>query len=419
MKIAYLIQFSPELRRPPFDGPANHVRDVFQEWVRQGHQVILLAGWDGQVWTTTDLINFNLLDDPTSREPAHWVERGIRRIQRELRLPYLAYFESRRFAKTCLPFINDCDVIFERMSWMGSGGVMASAMTGKPLVMEFNGDPLFDLDSKKISPQGLQRSVSIQIMQQVLRRSHAIIATGNGWRDNVIQQWKADPHKVTVIENGSALVDMLSRDQLHTFQPPTLNSSINIVFLGGFYAWHGVLIAILAFKRAIDAGIPARMTMIGSGPAWDEAQQTTQQLGLSGRVEFTGALAPEAFAPLLAQAEIGLSPYCGRKEYSGLKLFDYKAAGLAVIASGENGQPAVLEHQKTGWIVPPCEEEALADAMITLCKETELRRRLGQQARIEAEAIHSWDHTAREIIQIFDQLCALNAPEPRAEKGKR
>ncbi len=154
--------------------------------------------------------------------------------------------------------------------------------------------------------------------------------------------------------------------------------------------------------QATPALRKAHLTLIGSGS--ETAQQLAADLGLTPQVTFTGALNTEDYAPLLADADIGLAPYCGWPEYSGLKLFDYKAAGLAVIASGEDGRPATLSHAQTGWIVPPCDQTALADAMARLAADASLRRRLGRNARLEAEANHGWDATARRLDAIFAEL---------------
>jgi glycosyltransferase involved in cell wall biosynthesis len=84
-----------------------------------------------------------------------------------------------------------------------------------------------------------------------------------------------------------------------------------------------------------------------------------------------------------------------------LKLLDYKAAGLSIIASGQQGQPSTLRHGKTALIVPPCDESALAEAIVQLSGDQALRRRLGQQARIEAERNHDWRHTAENLDKLF------------------
>ncbi len=143
------------------------------------------------------------------------------------------------------------------------------------------------------------------------------------------------------------------------------------------------------------------LDLIGDGSARPEIERFIAEQRLEPYVTLHGFLRIEQAAPILGRSEIGLSPYCGRVEYSGLKLLDYKAAGLATIASGEGGEPAVLQHGRTGWIVPPCDVDRLAEALVTLCDDAPLRRCIGQAARAEAEAEHSWRHTA---VQLQDNL---------------
>jgi glycosyltransferase involved in cell wall biosynthesis len=149
------------------------------------------------------------------------------------------------------------------------------------------------------------------------------------------------------------------------------------------------------------------LDLIGAGDGLEETQSLTRELGLEGVVTFWGRLSAQDYSPILADADIGLSPYCGWQEFSGLKLFDYKAAGLASIASGKDNQPHTLTHGSTGWIVPPCDEEALADAIRYLTANSELRRQIGRAARLEAERMHTWTHTAEKIEEILERFVNL------------
>ena len=85
-------------------------------------------------------------------------------------------------------------------------------------------------------------------------------------------------------------------------------------------------------------------------------------------------------------------------------MLDYKAAGLVTLTSGENGQPDIIRHGETGWIVPPCDVNALAEAIVTLYHAPERRRAMGQAARLEAEKLHSWQHVAEELELLFNRL---------------
>jgi glycosyltransferase involved in cell wall biosynthesis len=404
MKIGYLLQVEEEIREPPYNGPANHIRQVVFEFQRQGHQVLVLARLQGKLWESEDLETFRpIVVNGIDSGPLHWIEKIIRRVQAVLKLPYFGFFESLRFALACRQELRSCDLFLERASWMRYGGALVSKWLRIPLVLEYNGDPLDDLQAKGIDPHGLQRVLSKFLMRSNLRSASHLVASGEGWKRNSIEKWGMGDDQVTTIENGTELVSLFKREQLRSFQAET-EPPIKVVYLGGFYPWHGVSILLPAFARGLKSGVKAELILIGSGIGEDEARQQGDSLGISDRVKFTGQLAIDEYGPILAGADIGVSPYCGWAEFSGLKLFDYKAAGLATIASGIDGNPLTLRHGITGWIVPPCDEDALADAICILYFDPELRVQMGRQARIEAEVLHSWEHTARQLEKVFDKV---------------
>ena len=92
------------------------------------------------------------------------MESAVRRVQYELRLPYAALFDSRRFANACTDELQGFDLLYERMSWVSYGGALASRRLDIPLVLENNGDHLADLEAKGIAPRGAQYRLSAALM---------------------------------------------------------------------------------------------------------------------------------------------------------------------------------------------------------------------------------------------------------------
>jgi glycosyltransferase involved in cell wall biosynthesis len=407
MKIGYLMQAGvPDIRQRPLSGPANHVWQVYKNLEALGHQLRLLAVLDGKIWISDDLKEFEPVSIPwLEHGPLRLFERVLRRVQFTLRLPYAAWFESARFAQACLQELPDCDVFYERMGWVGYGGIMAARRLKIPLVLEVNGDHLDEFESLGIGPRGGQRWLSTWLVRRAIRRTAHIVAAGDGWRDKFMHRWQTPPEKITTVENGTELVERLAQHELRAFQPVWTNDrSLTIVYLGGFYPWQGVGLLLEAFAQARQQmGRHARLLLIGSGPEAVELRNQADKLGLDEEVIFTGQVTMADIARYLAQADIGVSPYCGRDEFSGLKLLDYKAAGLAIIASGKEGQPAILENGRTALIVPPCGVTALSAALQRLAADADLRRCLGQNARAEAESQHSWRQTAVQIERILQQ----------------
>jgi glycosyltransferase involved in cell wall biosynthesis len=404
MKIGYLMQTSAApVRTQPNDGPSVHVRQVFRELKNLGHDVTLVANLENQTYKSNDLETYQPVSTPWLQQgPLRWLERLLRRVQSTLHLPYIGLFESVRFGILCVRLLPKCDLFYERMGWMGYGGMLAALWLGIPLLLEVNGDFQAEFGMLGVASHGIQQWLELRLMQFLVRHTAHVVTAGEGWRQSFIARWQIDPQRVTSVENGSEVVNLLERHQLRAFDPTTSpEESVTLVYLGGFHPWQGVQNLLLAFTGALCRGANLRLVLIGAGAQMATYEQMARDLCIDAQVTFTGRLRAQEYASYLAQADIGVSAYCGRTEYSGLKLFDYKAAGLAIIASGANGEPAVLEHGRTGWIVPPCDVNALLEAILLLSSNPELRKSLGQAARIDAENRHGWQHTTRELEKIF------------------
>jgi glycosyltransferase involved in cell wall biosynthesis len=417
MKIGYLMQAgAANMLVQPLSGPCNHVKHVCQELEALGHQVQILMNLDGQLWHSTDLEHYRPVNiTHMERGVLKLLQRMVRRTQSTLQLPYAALFDALWFAQACSQLLGDCDLFYERMGWMGYGGALAARRLKIPLVIEVNGDHLDEMQMLGVEPHGGQKWLSMHLMRWMTGQSAHVVTTGDGWRKRFVERWPVAPEAVSAIENGSELVTLLKREALRAFTDNTVNHTVNhtvnpinrdirLVYVGGFETWHGISVLLRALARARQQGAPVSLYLIGAGPEQRNIEQQIEALQLQQVVTLTGFVDIHQLADYLAQADVGLCPYCGRVEYSGLKLLDYKAAGLATIASGANGQPIVVRHGVTGLIVPPCDEEALCQAIVQLSADHALRRQMGQTARSEAEEQHSWRHTAQRLDTIFQQV---------------
>lgn len=396
----------PEVRQPPFDGPANHVRQVIMELKKLGHQVRLVARFNGKIFKSDDLEYYEpIIISRMDRGPIRQIERIVRRIQYEFQLPFFSFFDSLRFASACQQELADCDLLYERIGWVAYGGSIAARKLKISHVLEENGDHLSVMDTLGNAPQGVQRRLEESLMKRSIMKADHIVAGADLSKEYFIQQWGVNSDKVSTIYNGTELVEILQRGQLRSFNnAENPDQSTTVAYIGGFYPWHGVTILIRACAHAIQNGANLKLVLMGSGSGMEEAKQLVDDMDIANYVMFTGRLTVHEYAPFLAEADIGVSPYCGWFEYTGLKLLDYKAAGLPTIASGENGQPTMIQHEHNGWIVPPCDESALVDAILRLSTDVKLRKRMGRAARVEAEQNHGWNQTAKCLGQLFYEV---------------
>jgi glycosyltransferase involved in cell wall biosynthesis len=163
------------------------------------------------------------------------------------------------------------------------------------------------------------------------------------------------------------------------------------VFAGSLRPWHGTDTIAEAWDLMGEAAPP--LTVIGDGPG-------RSRLEAAG-AHVTGQLAPDAARSALACASIGLAPYTadGPAYFSPLKLFDYLAAGLAVVAGRLPGVADVVD-DRSAVLIAPGDAGALARAVTAITADDSRRAALGAAGRAQVLADHTWPLRAEQVLAL-------------------
>jgi colanic acid/amylovoran biosynthesis glycosyltransferase len=153
---------------------------------------------------------------------------------------------------------------------------------------------------------------------------------------------------------------------------------------------HGVLLEAIA--RLAESGESVTATFVGDGPRRAALEQLARQLGIADRVSFAGRVGQDDIGRYYEDADV----FCLPSFSEGLPvvLLEAMAAGLPVVASRIAGIPELIEHGRSGLLVPPGRADLLADALGTLLVDpgrradlaAEARRRVGSEFDVDASA---------------------------------
>jgi len=80
------------------------------------------------------------------------------------------------------------------------------------------------------------------------------------------------------------------------------------------------------------------------------------------------------------------------------------AMSKPVIASQNGQMPEIIQHGHNGILVEPENPKQVAEAILELAKNPNLRKRLGQAARKTVETRHTWEHNAEKVIDLFERF---------------
>ena len=141
---------------------------------------------------------------------------------------------------------------------------------------------------------------------------------------------------------------------------------------------HAVLLDAVARLRT-----PARLLVVGDGPERDALHAQAEALGITGSVEFTGAVGHDRVAELVREADVFCLPTFAEGVPTVVQ--EAMAAELPVVTTAVFGIPELVEDGHEGLLVPPARADRLADALSRLLEDPGLRRRLGEQARLRVQ----------------------------------
>lgn len=140
--------------------------------------------------------------------------------------------------------------------------------------------------------------------------------------------------------------------------------------------------------------------VVGEGPDREPLEHLQQRLGLSERVRFTGYL-PD-LSPAWAACDLAVVP--SRREGLGLFALEALAASKPVVASRVGGLPEVVRHGETGWLVPPEDPQALAEALGDALRYRGQWGDMGRLGRADVQARFSWRRTAEQLYEVYRRL---------------
>lgn len=178
-----------------------------------------------------------------------------------------------------------------------------------------------------------------------------------------------------------------------------LDGRFVVGWVGSFRAFH-------AIEQAVEAAatVPgAALLLVGDGPERSRIERLANDLGVPAT--FTGTVPHHDLPAHLAAMDVGvvLAPHAAPFHYSPLKLAEYMAAGLPVVAPAVGQLTERLTDGVDALLVPPHDPQALGEALRRLRDDPEERARLGKAARAAAEDRWSWDHQVRRVVDALDR----------------
>ena len=361
------------------DGQSVHVEELVHAFRAAGHEVLVVgpsfyehSGFGGE-----------------SRRVARLrrLLPGVLGEFAELAYNVPAYLRLRRAWREFRP-----DFVYERCNLLFLAGALLARWQGAVLFLEVN-SPL----AQERSRFGGLRLVRLAFaLERFTWRAATRVLLVTGVLRDVIAEAGVPREHITVVPNG------IVPERFPLPGPRPADGPVMLGFVGFIRAWHGLDTVVAGMARQSD-GPPVSLTVVGDGPAREDLEAQAAALSIAGRVRFTGLVPHEQVPGLVGGFDIALQPKV-TPYASPLKIFDYMAAGCAIVAPDQPNIREILRHEETALLFDPDDAGAMWQAIHRLTQDTALRQRLGEAARAELERQdYTWRGNAGRIAGWAEQ----------------
>jgi glycosyltransferase involved in cell wall biosynthesis len=380
-------------------GSVTHAHGVIRALRREGVAV--------EAFTTSSAIADTARKEP--EPPCEWHLVHTPRAAKAI-VASAAAASDAALTLAALGAVRRADAIYQRHTRFSISGALLAHLTGKPLLLEYNSPAEFVARYWSSMPTRLSGGIGRCENASLASAARVIVVSEAAQRTLLARG--IEPTRVVVNPNGVDADQFADGGGAQVRRRHGITGdSIVAGFVGSFGPWHGAPVLARAFAQVAERAARLRLLLVGDGQELGPTLEILNTAGLEERTTVVGQVPPTAVPAYVDACDILVAPHVPLPEGieffgSPTKLFEYMAAGKAIVASRLGQIDDVLEHRATAWMTEPGSADDLGEALLAVAEDPELRRELGANARRQAIERHGWQVNARRVIDAYSDVAS-------------
>lgn len=187
------------------------------------------------------------------------------------------------------------------------------------------------------------------------------------------------------------------------FAPPPVrsgNDRIELLYVGSLAAPKGQLVLAGAVDRLVKrGGTRIHLRLVGDGPMRPYLEEMVAQRNLIRHITLEGACNQDRVLEFYRQADLFVLPSFA--EGVPVVLMEAMAMKIPCLATWITGVPELIRHGVDGWLIPPGNEQALAEAIEKLAGDAVLRQQLGQAGRLRVQEHYELGRNLERLAEVY------------------
>ena len=295
----------------------------------------------------------------------------------------------------------------------GLAALKAGRKSGLPVVYEIRAfweDAAVDHGTCKEGD--LRYRLTRKMETHVVKNANAVTTICEGLRADLISRG-FEESKFTVIANAVNIEQF----NVITLQDKANNTDLAksleltdcdvLGFIGSFYAYEGLDLAITAMPAVLAKNPKARLLLVGGGPQEQSLKQQVTLLGLEGKVIFTGRVPHSEVGKYYSLVDLLVYPRKAMRLtnlVTPLKPLEAMAQGKPVLASDVGGHKELISDNETGFLFKAGDSVELAERMADLLADENKLNSVLSNGRDYVENVRNWRNSVNNYLPLYQKL---------------
>ncbi|MBI4846723.1 MAG: glycosyltransferase family 4 protein [Candidatus Omnitrophica bacterium] len=240
------------------------------------------------------------------------------------------------------------------------------------------------------------------------KHADKIIAISESTKKDIMHYYNISEDRIEVVYHGvnSIFHPIEDKSLLFSVKEKYKINGHYVLFTGVLQPRKNIPRLIRAFRHVLNV-FNGRVSLVISGQKgwmYKEIFETTKREGVSEKVIFTGYVPQQELVLLMNAAELLILP--SLYEGFGMPLLEAMSCGAPVICSNVSSMPEVVAD--AGLCCDPYSEDSIAQTMLLILKNENLKKELSSRGRIRAK-LFSWEKAAARTLAIYEALIKKEA----------
>jgi phosphatidylinositol alpha-mannosyltransferase len=235
------------------------------------------------------------------------------------------------------------------------------------------------------------------ILQKVFEKIDGCIAVSQVAKETISRHF---PGEYRIIPNGVDVVRFSPTNPPISFLRE--EGYHNILFVGRFDPRKGLRYLLQAMPHIIRKNHRVRLIVVGGGPLKKWYEQFIKE-EVRDKVHFVGVVPPDILPRYYTTADVFVAPATEGESF-GIILLEAMASGIPIVASRIPGYSHVFEDGEEGFFCNPADPLDIADKVLILLENRELRMKMGKSGRAKVMAKYAWQKVAHQVEDFYREV---------------